>query len=117
MPDETSPITACDNAIAAYKQAVEDFDESAERHRRNMEDAKASARSTRLILIEWEHAKALLTDGDPVPVPVVRDVVHQKSEGCWCGAHIEAIGDEESVLAACNDFRLNHTHRLEDGWG
>lgn len=34
--------------------------------------------------------------------------IHQKSESCHCGAWLNAEGDEGTVLAACEGFRVMH---------
>lgn len=36
--------------------------------------------------------------------------VHEKWEGCWCGAHIDAEGSEAEVLFVCEQFRRRHRH-------
>lgn len=42
------------------------------------------------------------------------EMTYQKWEGCWCGSRIEALGDEQSVLNACKQFRSDHKHREAD---
>jgi hypothetical protein len=108
-----SPITACDNAIEHYQERAQQYYELAGQHRKNMEDAENSEKTMRAKLIEWEKAKATLT-GDSCEMSPTGETLHQKSEGCWCGAHISAEGDEKSVLFVCSDFRFQHAHRQPD---